>query len=182
MLLLEVRTLDLGEDVRAAGMELTGEDQEPARGPETAAVWARVLPALARDDSWALDFFSHLEPVSDFCERHAISFREGARRSLVVSAPAEGQLESLLARFERETIGVRAGGPLAAGDVALECELARRGLDAYQPVFGNYLFCGVCDFSDGSLVVLSAGLSAPDIVRRVKPRLEGLSVEVFQPS
>jgi hypothetical protein len=182
MFLLEVSTLDLGEDVRAAALDLTEEDEEPARGPETAPIWAGVLPALAGDERWVLDFFSHLETVREFCERHEIAFREGAGRSLVLPAPTEGQLEALFVRFERETFGVRAGGLLEAGDAALERDLVRRGMDAYHPVFGNYFFCAVCDFSEGSLAVLSQGLNAPEIVRRVKPRLDELDVEVFQPS
>ena len=182
MLLLEVRTLDLGEDVRAVGLDLRAADEEPARGPEAAAIWARVLPALAGEEEWALDFFSHVNRVREFCARHGIARREEPGSTLVVAAPSPEQLEALCARFEGETFGARAGQTLAAPDAALERELVRRGLDAYHPVFGKYLFCGVCEFSDGSLVVLSEGLGATEILRRVKPVLEGLDVEVFQPS
>jgi len=182
MLLLEVRTMDLGEDVRAVGLDLRGEDAEPARGPETAAIWARVLAALAGDHAWTLDFFSHLSRVREFCARHGIASREEPGSALVIAGPEMEHLESLCARFEAETFGARAGQALAAGDAELERHLVRRGLDAYHPVFRKYQFCAVCEFSDGSLVVLSGELGAGEILRRVKPALEGLEVEVFQPS
>lgn len=186
MLLLEVTTLELGGDVRAAGLELrTAGDEPAAGGPETAAIWARVLPALAGKEPWALDFFSHLKRVREFCARHDIAGGNPAGRdgqAIVLPAPPREQLEALIARFEGETFGARAGQALAAGDPALERELVRRGLDAYHPAFGRYLFCAVCEFAEGSLVVLSMSLDAAEIVRRVKPALAGLEVEVFQPS
>jgi hypothetical protein len=185
MLLLEVTTLELGGDVRAAGLELRVAGEEPASGPETAAIWARVLPALAGEEPWALDFFSHLKRVREFCARHGIAGGDPAGRdgqAIVLPAPPREQLEALIARFDGETFGARAGQALAAGDAALERELVRRGLDAYHPVFGRYLFCAVCEFAEGSLVVLSMTLDAAEILRRVKPALAGLEVEVFQPS
>ncbi len=182
MLLLEVSTLELGGDVRAAGLELRAAGEEPAHGPETPAIWARVLPALAGEQAWALDYFSHLKRVREFCARHGIAAHEEPGRALVVPAPPPEQLEALIARFAAETFGARAGQALAAGDAAVERDLVRRGLDAYHPVFGRYLFCAVCEFSEGSLVVLSESLVAAEIVRHVKPALAGLEVEVFQPS
>ncbi len=189
MLYLEIRTMDLGEDVRAVGLDLRGADEEPARGAETAALWSRVLPALAGGEPWTLDFFSHLDRVREYCQRHRITVREQRGAALVVPSPEQGPMAELFARFEGETFGARAGGPLGSGEgeragqaAALERELLHRGLDAYHPVFGNYLFCGVCDFSDGSLVVLSERLSATEILRRVKPALAGAEVEVFQAS
>lgn len=182
MLLLEVRTLDLGEDVRAVGLELRAEGEEPAGGGETAGIWARVLPALAGEEPWAIDFFSHLKRVREFCGRHGIAAHEEAGRAMVIAEPAREQLEALIARFEGETFGARAGQKLEDGDAELERELVRRGLDAYHPAFGRYLFCGVCEFGEGSLVVLSERLGAGEILGRVKAAVEGLEVEVFQPS
>ena len=71
MYLLDVEPLDLGEDVRAVGLELTeaDENREPARGPDAARVWSRVLPATAGNETWALDFFSRLDRVRDYCQR-----------------------------------------------------------------------------------------------------------------
>ena len=180
MLLLEVRTMELGEDVRAVGLELRAEGEEPAGGGSTAAIWARVLPALAGEEPWALDFFSHLNRVREFCARHGIATREEAGRALVIAEPPPEQLEELIARFEGETFGARAGARLEAGDADLERELVRRGLDGYHHAFGGYLFCAVCEFEEGSLVVLSETLGGGEILSRVKEGLEGLEVEVFQ--
>ena len=183
MLYLEVRKMDLGEDVRAVGLDLRGADEEPARGPETAALWARVIPALAGGEPWTLDFFSHLNRVREYCQRHGIGDTERPGCALVIPELELEAMSELFARFEGETFGARAGGLLrAGGDAALERELLHRGLDAYHPVFGSYLLCAVCDFSDGSLVVLSETLGAGEILRLVKPTLAGQDVEVFQAS
>ncbi len=180
MLLLEVRKLDLGEDVRAVGVELRTEEGEAASGAESSAVWARVLPGLAGEDPWAIEFFSHLNRVREFCARHGIASREEPGRALVIGEPARDQLEELIVRFEGETFGARAGERLEAGDAELEQELMHRGLDAYHHAYGRYLFCGVCEFGEGSLVVLSETLDAGVIVGRTKEAVEGMEVEVFQ--
>jgi hypothetical protein len=76
MYLLDVEPLDLGPDVRAAGLELTeaDENREPVRGPDAARVWSRVLRATAADETWALDFFSHLDRLRDYCNQHKIKY------------------------------------------------------------------------------------------------------------
>jgi hypothetical protein len=183
MNLLEVEPLDLGADVRAVRLELVepDENREPVRGAEAARVWGRVLAALAGTEPWALDFFSHLDRVRDYCAHHHISWCEPAGRAIVVTPPEPETLAALFARFEGETFGARAGGTLAAGDAALENELARRGVDAYQPAFPNYFFCAVCDFEEGSLVVLSTRLWASEVIRRVRPVASDLCVEVRLP-
>ena len=180
MRLLEVEPLDLGEDVRAIGLELVedDEDREPVRGADAAAVWTRVLRAAAGDQPWALDFFSHVDRVRDFCERHGIAFREATPRSIVVPAPQEEDLQNLLERFQNETFGARAGGPLPEADAGLEGELARRGVDAYQKEFSRYFFCAVCDFENGSLVVLSKKLWGSEVIRRIQPALKEMELEV----
>jgi hypothetical protein len=185
--LLDIEPLDLGPEVRAVGLELVepDENREPVRGNDAARVWARVLTAAAGTESWALDFFSHLDRVREFCERHKIALREASHRSIVIPAPEIPALESLFDRFLTETFGARAGGAMASGDPALEGELARRGVDAYHTAFQNYFFCAVCGFEDGSLVLLSQKLSASEVIRRVRPALSGLSgidVEVRLPS
>lgn len=182
MQFLEVSPMDLGVDVRAVGLDLADSDAEPVRGEGAAAVWARVLIALAGDEPWALDFFSHLDRLRDYCTRHGITYREASARSIVVPAPELDVLEALIERFEGETFGVRAGGPLETGDAAVEGDLARRGVDAYHPVFGNYCFCAVGDFSNGSLVLLTKTLTSGKIARRLRGALEGLEVEVVLPS
>lgn len=184
MYLLEVEPLDLGPDVRAVGLELAEADEhrEPVRGSDAARIWSRALPAVAADEPWALDFFSHLDRLRDFCERHQIPFREATHRSIVVPAPPRPSLESLLDRFQGETFGARAGSQLAAGDSVLEGELARRGVDAYHKAFPNYFFCAICGFEDGSLVLLSEKLWASEVIRRVRPSMQGLEVQIQLPS
>lgn len=184
MFLLDVEPLDLGPDIRAVGLELVEDDEnrEPVRGPQAAQVWSRVLPATAAGETWALDFFSHLDRLREFCRRHHIAYRDATQRSLVIPAPDPQALESLLDRFQGETFGARAGALLAAGDPALEGDLAGRGVDAYHQAFPNYFFCAVCDFENGSLVLLSEKLWANEVIRRVRPVLEGLDVEIRLPS
>ena len=166
------------------GLELTEADKnrEPARGTDSARVWSRVLDATAATEPWALDFFSHLGRVRDYCQAHQIAYRETGHRSIVIPQPEPARLESLIERFENETFGVRAGRLLAAGDPSLERELARRGVDAYHSAFPNYFFCAVCRFLDGSLVLLSERLWTGEVIRRVRPALEGLDVEVLLPA
>jgi hypothetical protein len=187
MYLLDIEPLDLGRDVRAVGLELVeaDENREPVRGKDAARIWARTLPAAAGSEPWALDFFSHLDRVRDFCEGHEIAFREASHRSIVVPAPDTRVVESLFDRFLHETFGARAGGPVLSGDATLEGDLARRGVDAYHTAFPNYFFCAVCGFEDGSLVLLSQKLWASEVIRRVRPALRELSdinLEVRLPS
>ena len=184
MTLLEIEPLDLGPDVRAVGLELVemDENREPIRGTEASVIWSRVLRAVAGNEPWTLDFFSHLDRVREFCRNHAIPFREASQRSLTIPSPDENLLEALFDRFQGETFGARAGGALPSGDPPLEGELARRGVDAYQKAFPNYYFCAVCSFEDGSLVLLSEKLWASEVIRRVRPALAGLEVQVHLPS
>ncbi|HYL47575.1 MAG TPA: hypothetical protein VEU52_11145 [Candidatus Limnocylindrales bacterium] len=184
MYLLEVEPLDLGPDVRAVGLELAEADEhrEPVRGPDAARIWSRVLPAVAGNEPWALDFFSHLDRLRDFCRRHEIAYRDTSQRSLVIPAPSPEALESLLDRFQGETFGARAGSQLKEGDSALEGELARRGVDAYHKAFPNYYFCGVCAFEDGSLVLLTEKLWASEVIRRIRRALQNLEVQIQLPA
>jgi hypothetical protein len=179
-ILLEIEPLDLGPDVRAIGLELTeaDENREPIRGIDAARIWSRVLRATAANETWALDFFSHLDRVRDYCQRHQIEFREASSRSVVIPAPELAALEPLIDRFQSETFGARAGEKVRAGDALLEGELARRGVDAYHTAFPDYVFCAICNFEDGSLVLLSEKLWASEVIRRVRPALEGQEVEV----
>lgn len=184
MNLLDIEPMDLGEDVRAVGLELTeaDENREPVRGPDAARVWSRVLLAVAGPEPWVLDFFSHLDRVREFCDRHGIAYRVASQRSIVIPAPEASALESLLERFHGETFGARAGSLAPAGDPAVEGDLARDGVDAYHAAFGKYFFCAVCGFEDGSLVLLSQKLGASEVIRRVRPVLRGLDVEIRLPA
>jgi hypothetical protein len=182
--ILEIEPLDLGPEVRAIGLELAeaDENREPVRGLDAARIWSRVLRATAASEHWALDFFSHLDRVRDFCNRHHIAYREASQRSMVIPAPDPSALQDLVDRFQREMFGARAGEAVAAVDAPLEGDLARRGVDAYHTAFPKYFFCAVCNFEDGSLVLLSEKLWASEVIRRVRPALEGLDVEVQLPS
>src|SRR5580692_3930903 len=184
MYLLDVERLDLGPDVRAIGLELTeaDENREPVRGLDAAKIWSRVLRSTAADEDWALDFFSHLDRVRDYCKLHHLEYREAGNRSMVIPAPELPALQSLIDRFQNETFGARAGGLIGKGDPALEGELARRGADAYHNAFSNYFFCGICGFEDGSLVLLSEKISASEVIRRVRPVVQNLNVQIYLPS
>jgi hypothetical protein len=182
--LLDVEPLDLGADVRAVGLDLVeaDENREPVRGHDAGIIWSRVLSATAGKEIWALDFFSHLDRVRDFCKSRQITYRDASQRSLVITAPEPAALEGLVDRFQSETFGVRAGGLLTTGDPNLEGELARRGVDAYHAALPNYFYCAVCSFDDGSLVLLSEKLWASEVIRRVRPALEDVNIEVRLPS
>ncbi len=105
---LEVEPLDLGEDVKAIGLELLDpENREPVRGADAARTWSTVLWALAGTEPWALDFFSHLDCVRVFCRRHQILFREAAHRCMVIAAPETPQLAAL---FEPRVARSATGG------------------------------------------------------------------------
>ena len=45
-------------------------------------------------------------------------------------------------------------------------------LDAYHAAFPNYFYCGICEFEDASLVLLSEKLWASEVIRRVRPVLK----------
>jgi hypothetical protein len=181
--LLEAEPLDLGPDVRAVGLELVeaDENREPVRGLDAARVWSRVLIATAATEPWALDFFSHIDRVREYCRLHGIPHREASQRCLVIPAVELALLEPLIDRFQRETFGARAGELVTTGDASLEADLGRRGMDAYHKASADYYFCGICGFDDGSLVLLSEKLWASEVIRRVRPLLEDVDVEVRLP-
>ncbi|HET9401524.1 MAG TPA: hypothetical protein VFO34_11295 [Candidatus Acidoferrales bacterium] len=182
---LTVEPLDLGADVRAIALELVEQtedkDDPAARGTEAAAVWAASLSALAGTEPWALDFFSRLDRLRDYCRDHGVKYRDAANRCVVVPSLEYEASKALLARFEAETFGFRAGRLLDSPDTPLENELAHRGVDAYHHVFQNYFACGVCDFENGSLTVLSMKLTSSEIVRRLRPALTSHPVRVDRP-
>src|SRR2546425_10281136 len=85
---LDVQALDLGGVVKAVGLELVGtENREPVRGKDAAEIWSAVFPALAGNESYALDFFSHIERVREFCKTRDIAIRDAAERCVVLPQP-----------------------------------------------------------------------------------------------
>src|SRR5438046_8668389 len=82
---LDVQALDLGGDVKAVGLELVGtENREPLRGKDAAEIWSAVFPALAGNESYAVDFFSHTERVREFCKPREMAMRDAAERCVVL--------------------------------------------------------------------------------------------------
>lgn len=179
---LDVENLDLGVEVKAVGLDLLGtESREPVRGRDAALIWAALFPALAANEFFAVDFFSHVGRVRDFCKLHEIHFREAAERCLVLPQPSETQLQELFQRFQGETFGVRAGGPVQGGDAQLEKELSRRGLDAYQSAYAGYTFCAVCEPEDGWATLLSQTLWPTEVIRRIRPAVQKFDVYIARP-
>ncbi len=186
---LMLEPLDLGSDVRALSLELVEPadptsaipEDSPALGPEAAAIWAVALPAIAADIPWALDFFSHLDRLREFCRAHAIDFREAAARCVVIPQLDPEPLSLLLARFQTETFGFRAGALLESGDAPLENEISHRGVDAYHQSYRNYFTCAVCDFENGALTLLTEKLSSSELLRRLKPALADHPVTIVRP-
>src|ERR1700740_430710 len=107
---LDVQAMDLGNDVKAVGLELVEtENREPVRGKEGAEIWSEIFPALAGKEALAVDFFSHLDRGREFCKIRKIEWREAAERCIVISSPGTEELRQLLERFETETFGIRVG-------------------------------------------------------------------------
>jgi len=101
---------------------------------------------------------------------------------LVLPQPSETQLQELFQRFEGETFGVRAGGPVQEGDAELEKELSQRGLDAYQPAYARYTFCAVCEPEDGWVTLLSESLWPSEVIRRVRPAVQPFDIHIARPN
>ncbi|MGB7281424.1 MAG: hypothetical protein WBE13_04100 [Candidatus Acidiferrum sp.] len=179
---LDVETLDLGPGVKAVGLDLIEtENREPVRGKQAAEIWSVLFPALAADEFYALDFFSHIERVQEFCKARNIEFREAGARCVVLPQPRQGQLLQLFGRFEGETFGIRAGAAAESPDAALEGDLSKRGVDAYQPAYERYTFCAVCEPDDGWVTLLSATLWASEVIRRVRPAVQPFDIYIARP-
>ncbi len=180
---LDVQALDLGNEVKAVGLELAEtESREPVRGQEGAEIWAEIFPALAGKDPYAVDFFSHLDRVREFCKARKITWREAAERCVVISSPSVEELRQLLERFEGETFGIRAGSAAQAADAALEGDLSKRGLDAYQQAYTHYTFCAICEPQDGWITILSEALWPSEIIRRLRPAIQRFDVHIARPN
>lgn len=180
---LDVQAMDLGNEVKAVGLELVEtENREPVRGTEGAEIWSEILPALAGKEALAVDFFSHLDRVREFCKTRKIEWREAAERCIVIPSPSIEELRMLLERFEGETFGLRAGSAAQTADPELEGDLSKRGLDAYQQAYSRYTFCTVCEPEDGWVTVLSQTLWPSEIIRRVRPAVQKFDVHIARPN
>jgi len=180
---LDVQALDLGGGVKAAGLELVGtENREPVRGKDAAEIWSAVFPALAGTESYVVDFFSHIERVREFCKMREIALRDAAERCVVLPRPDQEQLRQIFERFEGETFGVRAGTASQSADAALEGDLSKRGLDAYQPAYARYTFCAICEPEDGWVTLLSESLWPSEVIRRVRPAVQPFDIHIARPN
>jgi hypothetical protein len=179
---LDVQALDLGEDVKAVGLEiLETESREPVRGKQATEFWAAVFPLLAADEPFVLDFFSHLDRVRGFCEARQITFHHAGSRCIVIPQATLEQLRLLFERFENETFGFRAGVRAKEEDPSLTNELSHRGLDAYQEAHQRYSFCAVCEFEDGWVTLLSQTIWPSEVIRRVRPAAQSFDVFIARP-
>jgi hypothetical protein len=180
---LDVQALDLGGGVKAVGLELVEtENREPVRGKDAAAIWSAVFPALAGNESYTVDFFSHIERVGEFCMTREIALRDAAERCVVLPQPNQEQLRQIFERFESETFGVRAGPEAQSADTALEGDLSKRGLDAYQAAYRRYTFCAICEPEDGWVTLLSETLWASEVIRRAHPAVQPFDIYIARPN
>lgn len=179
---LDVEALDLGPGIKAVGLDLIEtNNREPVRGQQAAEIWSAIFPALAGDEHYAVDFFSHLERVREFCAARDIKFREASTRCIVLPQPRQSQLFQLFERFEGETFGIRAGAAAESPDAPLEGDLSKRGVDAYQPAYERYYFCAICEPEDGWVTLLSPTLWASEVIRRIRPAAEPFNIYIARP-
>jgi hypothetical protein len=192
---LLIEPLNLGADVRAISLDLAEEGADaPAAGPDALAIWNAAVPALVADEEWTVDFVSHLDRVRDFCRANNISWREAGARCVTIAQPTSEQLELLFARFETETFGFRARKTAASSrtaaaadaskyleDAELESELSKRGMDGYHGAFARYTLCAICDFENGSIVLLTEKLSSGEVLRRLRPVVTELDAKIERP-
>jgi hypothetical protein len=191
---LLIEPLNLGPDVRAISLDLAEEGaDEPAAGPDALAIWNAAVPALVGEESWTLDFVSHLDRVREFCRAKNIPWREAGARCVTIAQPTADQLELLFARFETETFGFRARKTQAddttpapdatkyLADADLESELSKRGMDGYHGAFTRYTLCAICDFENGSIVLLTEKLSSGEVLRRLRPVVTALGAKIERP-
>jgi hypothetical protein len=191
---LLIEPLNLGPDVRAISLDLAEEGaDEPATGPDSLAIWIAAVLALVADEEWTLDFVSHLDRVRDFCRTNSILWREAGARCVTIARPNAEQLEILFARFESETFGFRTRKRQTEGtaptadaskyleDAELESELSKRGMDGYHGAFTRYTLCAICDFENGSIVLLTEKLSSGEVLRRLRPVVTELGAKIERP-
>jgi hypothetical protein len=180
---LDVQALDLGSGVKGVGLELVEtENREPVRGKDAAAIWSVVFPALAGNEPCAVDFFSHIERVREFCKTREIALHDAAERCVVLLQPNQEQLRQIFERFEGETFGIRAGAVAQSMDAALEGDLSKRGLDAYQTAYARYTFCAICEPEEGWVTLLSETLWASEVIRRARPAVQPFDIYIARPN
>jgi hypothetical protein len=63
----------------------------------------------------------------------------------------------------------------------LESELSKRGMDGYHSAFARYTLCAICDFENGSIVLLTEKLSSGEVLRRLRPVVTELGAKIERP-
>src|SRR6266478_931996 len=180
---LDVQAMDLGSGAKAVGLELLEtENREPVRGKDAAEIWSAVFPALTENAPYVVDFFSHIDRVREFCKLHETALRDAAERCVVLPQPNQEQLRQIFERFEGETFGIRAGQAAQSADAALEGDLSKRGMDAYQPAYGRYTFCAIFEPEDGWVTLLSESLWSSEVIRRVRPAVQPFDIYIARPN
>ena len=180
---LDVQELDLGSGVKAVGLELLEtENREPVRGKDAAEIWSAVFPALVGNESYVVDFFSHIDRVKEFCKPREIALRQAAERCAVFPQPNQEHLREIFERFEGETFGIRAGAASQSPDAALEGQLSSCGMDAYQPAYARYTFCAICEPEDGWVTLLSDSLWPSEVIRRLRPACLPFDIHFARPN
>src|SRR5207302_1532384 len=124
---LDVQALDLGGEVKAVGLELVEtQNREPVRGKDAAEIWSAVFPALAGNESYVVDFFSHIERVREFCKLHEIALREAAERCVVLPHRNQDQCHQIFNPSEAKTFGIRPGNAAQPADAARKADRPSR--------------------------------------------------------
>ena len=169
--------------MKAVGLELVEtENREPVRGKQAAEIWSALFPALAGDEFYAVDFFSHIDRVQEFCKARKIEFRE-SWRALLGSAATQSRttLPAFRTLRGRNLWNSRGTRLRKHPDAALEGDLSKRGVDAYQPAYERYFFCAICEPEDGWVTLLSATLWASEVIRRVRPAVLPFDIYIARP-
>jgi len=120
--------------------------------------------------------------VREFCKTREIALREAAERCVVLPQPNQEQLRQIFERFEGQTFGIRAGAGSQSADAALEGDLSKRGLDAYQTAYARYTFCAICEPEDGWVTLLSETLWPSEVIRRARPAVQPFDIYIARPN
>ncbi len=148
--------------------------RQPKSGRPSSLPWR-----LRNSTSWI--FSATSIALLDFCKARKMEYREAGGRCVVLPQPRQSQLFQLFERFEGETFGFRAGAAAENPDSALEGDLSKRGVDAYQAAYERYIFCAVCEPEDGWVTLLSSTLWASEVIRRVRPAVQPFDIYIARP-
>ena len=179
---LEVAAFDLGQDVKAVGLELIDpETRDPVGGSEAARIWAAVLLSLAGETPWALDFFAHLERVEEFCKSRGIAFRQPNEHVLILLKQLAEPLGTLFERFAGETFGIRAGETVDAGDDDVEGKPGTQGRGRLSHDICELFILRGVRLRERLSNRIKRTIRASEVIRRLRTGLLGMRVEIARP-